>query len=123
VDGVRPKGWAVKDRPTTVSRIVAASAVYFGAPGIMGHSRSRSVVIARHVAIYICRNYVRPQPSYPELGRWFGNRDHTTAIHAVKNIERRYAEFEEAIRSIRSELGREIAAERWQATSSGAACS
>lgn len=53
---------------------------------ILGHGRKASVARARQLAMYVCR--LRLGLSYPELGRLFGGRDHTTVLHAVKKIEK-----------------------------------
>jgi chromosomal replication initiator protein len=47
--------------------------------------RHKSVAFARHVAMYLCKQ--RLKCSFPELGRAFGNRDHTTVMSAVRKIE------------------------------------
>ena len=44
--------------------------------------RQMSLVIPRHVAFYLCKQ-LTPK-SYPELGRKFGHRDHTTILHGVR---------------------------------------
>jgi chromosomal replication initiator protein len=52
---------------------------------LLSKDRHKSVAFARQVAIYFCRQ--RLKCSYPELGRAFGNRDHTTAMNAVRRVE------------------------------------
>lgn len=47
--------------------------------------RTRTIVLPRQIAMYIAKN-VTPR-SLPEIGRRFGNRDHTTVLHAVRKIE------------------------------------
>jgi chromosomal replication initiator protein len=47
--------------------------------------RHKSVAFARHVAMYLCKQ--RLKVSFPEIGRAFGNRDHTTVMSAVRKIE------------------------------------
>ncbi len=47
--------------------------------------RHKSVAFARHVAMYLCKQ--RLKCSFPEIGRAFGNRDHTTVMSAVRKIE------------------------------------
>ena len=47
--------------------------------------RSRTVARPRQVAMYLSKNLT--SRSLPEIGRRFGNRDHTTVIHAVKKVE------------------------------------
>jgi len=52
---------------------------------LLSKDRHKSVAFARHVAMYLCRQ--RLGCSFPELGRAFGNRDHTTVISAVRRVE------------------------------------
>ena len=48
--------------------------------------RSKSVVIPRQVAMYLSKELTNL--SYPEIGRNFGGKDHTTIIHASKKIDK-----------------------------------
>jgi len=50
-------------------------------------SRRRQVVLARSVAIYLGR--ILGGASLAALGRFFGGRDHSTALHSCRSIERR----------------------------------
>lgn len=70
---------------TQVALIVAAVATHFGVGelDLMTRSKSKTVVFARQVAIYLTRQILKL--SYPEIGRQF-DRDHTTAIHACRRI-------------------------------------
>jgi chromosomal replication initiator protein len=52
---------------------------------LLSKDRHKSVAFARQVAMYLCRQ--RLKCSFPELGRAFGNRDHTTVISAVRRVE------------------------------------
>jgi chromosomal replication initiator protein len=52
---------------------------------LLSKDRHKSVAFARHVAMYLCRQ--RLGCSFPELGRAFGNRDHTTVMSAVRRVE------------------------------------
>jgi chromosomal replication initiator protein len=52
---------------------------------LLSKDRHKSVAFARQVAMYLCRQ--RLKCSFPELGRAFGNRDHTTVMSAVRKIE------------------------------------
>ena len=76
------------DQPTqiTVSAIQEATAVYFGftVEDLCGSSRSRQLVIARQIAMYLCRELT--ELSLPKIGQAFGNRDHTTVMHADRKI-------------------------------------
>lgn len=53
---------------------------------VLGNKRQPDMVLARQAAMYVCRSKLGL--SYPELGRAFGGRDHSTIIHAVRKIER-----------------------------------
>jgi chromosomal replication initiator protein len=51
---------------------------------IIGDKRSRPVVESRHIAMYLARELT--DASLPKIGERFGNRDHTTVLHAVEKI-------------------------------------
>jgi chromosomal replication initiator protein len=51
---------------------------------LRGQQRVKSVVRARHLAMHIMKEDL--QIPYLEIGRWFSNRDHTSAMHAQKKI-------------------------------------
>jgi chromosomal replication initiator protein len=46
--------------------------------------RSKTLVHPRQVAMYLCRELT--DASYPEIGRQFGGKDHTTIIHACRQV-------------------------------------
>jgi chromosomal replication initiator protein len=46
--------------------------------------RSKTLVHPRQIAMYLCRELT--DASYPEIGRQFGGKDHTTIIHACKQV-------------------------------------
>ncbi len=52
---------------------------------LLGQIRKPEYVLARQIAMYLCRRKLGL--SYPELGRLFGDRDHTTVMYAVKKVE------------------------------------
>ncbi len=47
--------------------------------------RHKTIALARHVAMYLCKQRLRA--SYPEIGRAFGNRDHTTVMSGVRKVD------------------------------------
>jgi chromosomal replication initiator protein len=51
---------------------------------IIGDKRSRPVVDSRHLAMYLARELT--DSSLPKIGERFGNRDHTSVLHAVQKI-------------------------------------
>lgn len=52
---------------------------------LRGKRRVQALVTARHVAMYILKEDLHLPLT--EIGRWFANRDHTTALHATRKIE------------------------------------
>lgn len=56
---------------------------------IRGHSRRKHLVEVRHIAMYLC---YKLGPSLTVIGRFFNGRDHTTVLHAIQKMERRYAQ-------------------------------
>mgnify|MGYP001572933421 CR=1 FL=1 len=56
-------------------------------------SRKQHTVLARQVAIYICHE-LSPL-SLNKIGKQFGNRDHSTVIHAIKKIKEKLLENNE----------------------------
>ncbi len=63
-----------------------ARAMHVRPEDVLGSRRSPELVRARQLAMYICRKKLGL--SYPELGRAFGGKDHSTVIHAVKKIKK-----------------------------------
>ncbi|MFM8927784.1 MAG: chromosomal replication initiator protein DnaA [Rhodoluna sp.] len=60
---------------------------------LFGKSRSQAIVVARQIAMYLCRE--KTSMSLPKIGALFGGRDHTTVMYAIKKVgdlmsERRY---------------------------------
>jgi len=52
---------------------------------LVGKSRKREIVEARQTAMFLCRNIL--DSSLSSVGMYFGGRDHTTVMHAIKTIE------------------------------------
>ncbi|MFW5470327.1 chromosomal replication initiator protein DnaA [Knoellia sp. CPCC 206435] len=76
----------------TSATIMAQTAAYFGLTleDLQGQSRSRVLVTARQIAMYLCRELT--DLSLPKIGQQFGGRDHTTVMHADKKIRQLMAE-------------------------------
>jgi chromosomal replication initiator protein len=70
----------------TAAIIMAATAEYFTVTmeELQGANRSRTLVNARQIAMYLCRELT--ELSLPRIGASFGGKDHTTVMHAVKKI-------------------------------------
>ena len=76
----------------TAPTIMAATASYFSLTidDLCGTSRSRALVNARQIAMYLCRELT--ELSLPKIGQTFGGRDHTTVMHADRKIRQLMAE-------------------------------
>ncbi len=76
----------------TGATIMAQTAVYFSLTidDLCGTSRSRVLVNARQIAMYLCRELT--ELSLPKIGQTFGGRDHTTVMHADRKIRQLMAE-------------------------------
>ena len=76
----------------TAGLIIAQTAAYFGLAieELTGPSRGRHLVMARQIAMYLCRELT--DLSLPKIGAQFGNRDHTTVMYADRKINQLLAE-------------------------------
>ena len=76
----------------TAAQIMGACASYFGVSieELCGSSRSRTLVTARQISMYLCRELT--DLSLPKIGQAFGGRDHTTVMHADRKIRGLMAE-------------------------------
>ncbi len=80
------------DRRITIEEIQKAVVEHYGLrmADMTSARRQRQVARPRQVAMYLAK-LLTPR-SLPEIGRRFGGRDHTTVMHAVRQIERLQAE-------------------------------
>ncbi len=71
---------------------MGATADYYGLTidDLCGSSRSRVLVQARQIAMYLCRELT--ELSLPKIGQQFGGRDHTTVMHADRKIRQLMSE-------------------------------
>ena len=76
----------------SAATIMAVTAEYFSISidDLVGLSRSRVIVSARQMAMYLCRELT--DLSLPKIGEKFGSRDHTTVMHAERKIRGQMAE-------------------------------
>ena len=73
---------------------------------IVGKSRKMEIAEARQVCMYLCRDIMGT--SLNNIGLFFGGRDHTTVMHALKTVNEKKTSdvrVEKMITSIRKELG------------------
>ncbi len=85
----------------TAAVIIAQTAAYFGLSidDLCGASRSRVLVTARQIAMYLCRELT--DLSLPKIGQQFGGRDHTTVMHADRKIRKLMAERRSVYNQVR----------------------
>ncbi len=57
---------------------------------LAGGKRSNDIAFPRQIAMYLCREVANM--SFPQIGIDFGNRDHSTVMHAYKKIEKEIKE-------------------------------
>lgn len=62
---------------------------------IKGKRRTKDLVLARHVSMFLLRNELKL--SLEEIGKWFSGRDHTSVLHATQKIEK-LLQIDEAIK-------------------------
>jgi len=67
--------------------------------------KSKIYALPRQIAMYLCRTMTKA--SFPEIGNKFGGKDHSTVIHAFRQIEKKSSEdrdLKNVLDSLRSEL-------------------
>ncbi|MPM86803.1 Chromosomal replication initiator protein DnaA [bioreactor metagenome] len=71
-------------KPADVIKTVA-NHYHLKQSAVKGKSRSKELVKARHIAMFLLRSEL--QVSLEEIGEWFSGRDHSSVIHAIRKIE------------------------------------
>jgi chromosomal replication initiator protein len=76
-----------RKRPPMVATIQRTVADYFGMDpdDMKAETRHRAVSHPRQIAMFLARELTGH--SLPQIGKFFGGRDHTTVIHAVRTIQ------------------------------------
>jgi chromosomal replication initiator protein len=74
-------------RKLTIDEIIAAVCARFEitCSAIKGPARHKDIALARHVAMYVCRELL-PEINTVHLGTAFGGRDHTTILHGCQRV-------------------------------------
>jgi chromosomal replication initiator protein len=65
---------------------------------VRSSSRTRPLVVARQMAMYLCRELT--DLSLPKIGREFGNRDHSTVLHATNKVRKSMRERESSYEQV-----------------------
>ena len=83
-----------QDRPVAPAQIVKLVAHHYGLKvrEIKSKSNSRQITYPRQIAMYLCKRLT--EMSYPEIGRLFNGKHHSTVMYSVEQIERRRSEDE-----------------------------
>jgi len=94
-------------KPINVERIQALVADYYNVTldDMKGKRRDKHIVFPRQVAMYLVRE--ETPSSLPAIGKSFGGRDHTTALHSIEKIANELKEDERLrydIQAIRERL-------------------
>lgn len=55
---------------------------------LLSQNRAKNVAFPRQIAMYLCRNLINM--TFPQIGKDFGGKDHTTVLHAFNKIETEY---------------------------------
>jgi chromosomal replication initiator protein len=78
---------ALQDRQTTIENIQKSVAEYFKIriSDLISKKRTRSITRPRQIAMALSKELTNH--SLPEIGKAFGDRDHTTVIHACKKVK------------------------------------
>jgi hypothetical protein len=95
--GKRRRDWLrlaiVDEEPKRAPKQIILSAVCevtgYSADEIRGIRRDASTVIARHIAFLMFKRHT--QFSLPQIGRYLGDRDHTTVLHGAASIQHKAA--------------------------------
>ena len=90
--------WAINEIVSSKDKVISSLFIqetvskYFNIDlkDLIGNKRSNDLVFPRQIAMYLCRTV--PQLSLPQIGKDFGNRDHTTVMHACNKIEKEMKE-------------------------------
>ncbi|MDD3167868.1 MAG: chromosomal replication initiator protein DnaA [Eubacteriales bacterium] len=96
-----------RDRPVTPELIKKHICKHFNIKqsDLESSKRSRNLSFPRQIAMYICRDLTTL--SLPKIGEFFGNRDHTTVLHACDKISGEI-KINESLRDVVKELEQSI---------------
>jgi chromosomal replication initiator protein len=80
IDAERPEGLSLE----RIARTVAGH-YKLTVEELKSKNNSRSIAVPRQVAMYLCKRLTKS--SYPEIGREFGGKHHTTVMHSYDKID------------------------------------
>ncbi len=88
------------ERRITVDEIQKTVADHFSLKqaDLLSERRTRAVARPRQIAMWLCKQHTTR--SYPDIGRRFGGRDHTTVLHGVRKVEELIAADDQIARDV-----------------------
>ena len=87
---------------------IVANRFHIKVSDLKSKRRTKTLVHPRQIAMYLCRELT--DASFPEIGRDFGGKDHTTIIHACKQVQKSLetdTSLQTMIDGITKEIGKE----------------
>jgi len=95
--------------PVTLESVVNAVTGYYevSLSSLQSKKRQRSIALPRQICMYLARQHTRY--SLEEIGGYFGGRDHSTVLHAVRTVEKHRREddsVDSAVRKLETDLAR-----------------
>jgi len=108
LDALRELGH-LRSGPPTLKDVLEASAKVFkiSADSILSNKRVADIVHARHIAMHVSKHLT--SHTVVEIGRFFGNRDHSTVLSAIKKINdmmKREESVRQELHQVRQMLGK-----------------
>jgi chromosomal replication initiator protein len=88
------------ERRITVDEIQKTVADHFSLKqaDLLSERRTRAVARPRQIAMWLCKQHTTR--SYPDIGRRFGGRDHTTVLHGVRKVEELIGQDDQIARDV-----------------------
>jgi chromosomal replication initiator protein len=77
-----------EDKPITLTEIMRVVAAHYGlkVADIKQKSNAKTIAFPRQVAMYLCKELT--DKSYPEIGKQFGDKHHSTVMYSVQQIKK-----------------------------------
>jgi chromosomal replication initiation ATPase DnaA len=97
-----------KNGAPTLRFIASCVAAYFNmsVDQLASTQRQHDIALARQVAFWISYKYAFK--STTEIGRFYGDRDHTTVLHGIRKIEKKYKETDSKIFAVINDIVKEF---------------
>ena len=106
------KNQAIKiSQPDTIDLIQEEVSEFFGlkVEDLKSSRKQKKISQPRQIAMFLSRKYT--SSSFPEIGGKFGGKNHSTVVHAVKNIQKKIKQdthISDAVSNISSQIEKKI---------------